>query len=112
MNEFEQRFIMKYFHLKGWGNRRITAELEGTFQGSALSRATVKPWLRKFKSSDLSCLDENRRGRPLTILGPVLKKFLDKYPFASAKVLSRHFDISPPTVKEILHRELGLKRYS
>jgi hypothetical protein len=42
MNEFEQRFIVKYFHLKGWGNRRITAELESTFQGSALSRATVK----------------------------------------------------------------------
>jgi hypothetical protein len=72
----------------------------------------VKWWLRKFNSGDLSCLNENRPGRPLTILGPVLKKFLDKHPFASAKILSRHFDISPPTVKEILHRELGLKKYS
>jgi hypothetical protein len=94
------------------GNRRITAELETRFQGSALSRPTVKPWLLKFKSGDLSCLDENRPGRPLTILGPVLKKVLDKYPFASAKVLSRHFEISSPSVKEILHRELGLKKYS
>jgi hypothetical protein len=42
MNEFEQRSIVKYFHLKGWENRRITAELGNTFQGSALSRATVK----------------------------------------------------------------------
>jgi transposase len=70
MNEFEQRFIVKYFHLKGWENRKITTELEGTFQGSALSRATVKGWLRKFKSGDLSCLDENRPGKPPTILGP------------------------------------------
>jgi hypothetical protein len=61
---------VKYFHLKGWGNRRIAAELESTFQGSALSRATVKRWLRKFKNGDLSCLDENRSGRPLTILVP------------------------------------------
>jgi transposase len=112
MNEFKQRFIVKYFHLKGWGNRMITAELESKFHDSALSRATVKRWLRKFKSSDLSCLDENHPDRPLTILGPILKKFLDKHPFASTKVLSRHLDISPPTVKEILHRELGLETYS
>jgi hypothetical protein len=58
MKEFEQRFIVKYFHLKGRGNRRITAELENTFQGSALSRETVQRWLRKFKSGDLSRLDE------------------------------------------------------
>jgi transposase len=110
MNEFEQRFIVKSFHLKGWGNRRITAEFESTFQGSALSRATTKRWLRKLKSGDLSCLDENRPCRLVTILEPVLRKFLDKYPFASAKVLSRHFGISPPTVKKILHRELGPKK--
>jgi hypothetical protein len=72
----------------------------------------VKRWLREFKSSDLSYLDENSPGRPFTLLGPVLKKFLDKFPFASANLLSRHFDISPPTVKDILHRELGLKKYT
>jgi hypothetical protein len=106
MNKFEQRFIVKYFHLKGWGKRRVIAELESTFQGAALSRVIVKRWLRKLKGGDLSCLDENRPRRPLTILGPVLKKFRDKYPFASAKVLSRHFNISPLTVEEIVHHEL------
>jgi hypothetical protein len=74
--------------------------------------ATVKRWLRKFKSGDRSCLNQNRPDRPLPILRPVPKKFLDRYPFAGAKALSRHFDISLPTVKEILHRELGLKKYS
>jgi transposase len=68
MNEFEQRFIVKYFHLKGWRNSKVTIELESTFQGSALSRATAKRWLRKVKSGDLSCLDENRPGRLLAIL--------------------------------------------
>jgi hypothetical protein len=43
-------------------------------------------------------------------LGPVLKKFLNKHPFANAKEMSGHFNISPPTVKEVLRRELGLKR--
>jgi hypothetical protein len=69
----------------------------------------VKRWLRKFKSGDLSCRDEPRPRRMLTILGPVLKKFLDKCPFASTKGMSRYFSISPPTVKEILRRELELE---
>jgi transposase len=110
MDEFEQRLVVKYFRLKGRGNKRITAELESTFQGCALSRETVKRWLRKFKSGDLSCADLRRPGRPLTILGPVIKKFLKRHPFACTKVMSRHFDISAPTGKDILSRELGLKQ--
>jgi hypothetical protein len=42
MDEFGQRFIVKYFHLKRYKNNKITAELERTFQSSALSRATLK----------------------------------------------------------------------
>jgi Mn-dependent DtxR family transcriptional regulator len=43
-------------------------------------------------------------------MGPVLKSLLEKHPFASAKIMSKHFDISAPTVKEILSRELGLNK--
>jgi hypothetical protein len=39
----------------------------------------------------------------------MLQKFLDRYPFSSARVISRHFRISPLTVKEILRRELERK---
>jgi hypothetical protein len=42
-------------------------------------------------------------------LGPQLEAFLQKYPFASSRVLVQHFLMSVPTVKEILQRELGLK---
>jgi hypothetical protein len=48
----------------------------------------------------------------MAISGLILEKFLDKYPFSSTKVISRHFRISPPTVKEILRREPGLKKVS
>ena len=112
MDEVEQRFVVKYFFIKGWGNKKITAELQTTFQDSALSNSTVKRWIRKFKNGDSSCDDDSRPGRPVTILGPVLQKFLDRYPFSSAKVISRHFRISPSTVKEILRRQLGLKTFS
>jgi predicted GIY-YIG superfamily endonuclease len=45
-------------------------------------------------------------------LGSVLQKFLDRYPFSSARVISRHIRSSPSTLKEILRRELGLKKFS
>jgi transposase len=112
MDEVEQRFVVKYFFLKGWGNKRITAELQTTFHDSALSSSTVKRWIRKFNTGDLSGDDDSRPGRPISILGPVGQKFLDRYPFSSARVISRHFRISPSTVKEILRRELGLQKFS
>jgi hypothetical protein len=84
-------------------------ELESPVHDSGLFRAMVKGWLRKFKSGDLSCSDETRTGRSLTILGPVFKRFPDKHLFACVKVMSRHFDIFRQTLNGILRHELGLK---
>jgi transposase len=112
MDEVEQRFVVKYFFIKGWGNKRITIELQTTFHDSDLSSPTVTRWIKKFKNGDLFCDDDSRPGRPISILGPVLQKFLDRYPFSSIIVISRHFRTSPSTVKEILRRELGLKKFS
>jgi transposase len=86
--------------MKGWGNKTITAELQTTFHNSAISNSTVKRWIRKFKTGDFLRDDDRRPGRPMAILGPVLQKFLDSYPFSSTKVISRHFLVSPSTVKE------------
>jgi transposase len=65
MDEVEQRFVLKYFFLKGWGNKMITAELQTTFGDSAISNSTVKRWIRKFKNGDFSGDDDSRPGRPL-----------------------------------------------
>jgi transposase len=112
MDEVEQRFVVKYFFIKGWGNKRITAKLQTTFHGSVMSISTVKRWTRKFKNGDLFCDDDSRPGWPTSMLGSVLQQFLDRYPFSSAKVLSRHFRISLSTVKEILTRGVGLQKFS
>jgi hypothetical protein len=47
----------------------------------------------------------------MLIIGDSLCKFLAKYPLASAKIMSKHFGVSASTVKEILIRELGLRKY-
>jgi transposase len=112
LHEVEQTFIVKYFLLKEWGNKGTTAELQSALHSSAISNSTVKRWIKKFKTDDLSCDDDPRPGRAIEILGQVLQKFLERYPFASVTARSRHFHISPPTVKEILGRELGLEKFS
>jgi transposase len=112
MNEVEQRFVVKYFFFKGWGNKKITAELQTTFHNSAIFNLTVNRWIRKFNNGDFSSGDDPRPGRPMAIFGPVLQKFLDRCPFSNIKVISSHFRISPPTVKEIMRGELGLKKFS
>jgi hypothetical protein len=112
MDEAEQRFVVKNLFIKVWGNKKITAEIQIAFGGFAVSNSIFKIWIRKFKNGDVSCDDDPRPGRPLAILALVLQKFLDRYPFSSTRVISRHFCLSPPTVKEILGRELGLKKIS
>jgi hypothetical protein len=50
----------------------------------------------------LSRDDDSRLSLPMSILGPILQKFLDRHPFSTARVISRHVRISPSTVKQIL----------
>jgi hypothetical protein len=37
---------------------------------------------------------------------------MQKYPFASARVIAQHFLITVPTIKEILQKELGMRKFS
>jgi hypothetical protein len=60
----------------------------------------------------ISCLDEVRPRGPLSILGPPLEHFLEKLPFATALMIAMHFNVSHSTVKDILSRELGLRKLS
>jgi transposase len=60
MDEVEKRFVVKYFLIKGRGNKKITAELQTIFHDSALSSSTVEREIRKFKNGDLFCDDDSR----------------------------------------------------
>jgi hypothetical protein len=45
-------------------------------------------------------------------LGAVLRQFLDRYPFSSTRLTSRHFHIFSSTLKEIMRQELEPKKFS
>jgi hypothetical protein len=112
MEQHEQRFVIKYFWLKQWGCKAIHHELTSALGGSAYSLSQVKYWTRKFKNGQLDCLDEIRPGRPLSGLGTVLEDFLKQFPFATARIMARHFRLSPTTIKDILDRKLGFHKLS
>jgi hypothetical protein len=51
-------------------------------------------------------------GRPPSTLGPQLRTFLEKVPFASAGVIDQHLHTAIPAIKDTLQRELGMKDFS
>jgi transposase len=112
MDEREQRFVIKLLWLQGLGKKAIHAQLSSRLAGTDLSLSIVQRWLRHFKEGNTSYENAARPRRPTVIIGDILSKFLARYPFASAKVMSRHFGVSSSTVKEVLICELGLRKYA
>jgi transposase len=112
MDRIEQRVMVEYFFLKGDGSKLIHKELVSILQDNVISLSTIKNWLRKFKSGDLSCGDKERPGRPLISMGPALQRFLKKFPFASARIMAGHFSVDRVTIKSILDQEFGLTKFT
>jgi hypothetical protein len=112
MEKEEQRFVVKFLWLKGWGTKRIHEELMNTLGNDSYAVSQIKFWLQKFRNSDLSCKDSPRSGRPLLTLGPQLEVFMQKYPLASARVIAQHFLTTVPMIKDILRNELGMRKFS
>jgi hypothetical protein len=75
------------------------------------SPAAIERWLARFREDDVLCADHSRSGRPVTDISECLHVFLDKFPFASANMMSKHFRIARGTIMEILQRDLGVKSF-
>jgi hypothetical protein len=112
MGKFQPRVIIYSFSLKGWAARKIQKELTDTLGSDVYSQAQTSRWLARFSMVDISCLDQAQPGRLLSILGPSQEHFLEKFPFASARIIAGQFNVSHSTVKDILSQELRLRKFS
>jgi hypothetical protein len=110
MEKSQQWVIISDFALKGRGARKIQKEVTDTFGSDISSRAQISRWLARFSRHDIFCLNQVRPGRPLSILGWPLEHFLEKFPFSSARIMAMHFNVSHSTVKDVVSRELGLRK--
>lgn len=111
MEKHEQRFVVKFYFLKGFGCKKIHRKLGDTLGDSAMSITSVKRWLDRFKNGDFSCQDLERSGRPENDLSESIIVILTEMPFATAKFLAKRLCCSPNTIKKILIENLGYKKY-
>jgi hypothetical protein len=108
MEQSEERFVIRFFFLKGLGAKTIHRELTAVPVSTAYILSQVREWRARFATGGLSCQDEFRDGPAPHVLGKALTAFLEKFPFASVAIIAEHFNQSKSTVKEILQPELGL----
>jgi hypothetical protein len=112
MEKEEQRFVMKFLWVKGWGTKRIHEEVTSTLGDDSYGVSQIKIWLQKSRNGDLFYTDFPPSGRPLLTLGPQLEAFMQNYPFTSARVITQLFIATVPTINDILQRELGMRKFS
>jgi hypothetical protein len=98
--------------MKGLGARRIHTKLSRVLGDDCYGPAAIERWLAGFRERDLSCASHSRSSRPVIDSPECLRAFLDKFPFASANMMSNHFRIVRGVFMEILQRDLGLKKFS
>jgi hypothetical protein len=110
MEKEQQRFVMKFLWLKGWSAKKIHAKPMRTLGDDSQRVSQMKIWLQKFRNGDFSCKDCPLSGRPLFTLGPQREVFMQKHPFASARLIAQHFLTTVPVITNILQRELGMRK--
>jgi hypothetical protein len=112
MDKRQQRFVIMFLWPREYGPRQIRQELLATLGSDADCQDSVQYWVARFQSGDTSCEDISRPGRPLTDLAEPFGLFLQNYPFDSARLLSRHFNVCATTAKDAHVRDLGLKKFT
>jgi hypothetical protein len=112
MEVVEQRIVLKFLFLKGLRYKLAHAEFSSIIGEQVYSLSQMTRWICRFKDGDLSWGDEDRSGRPLSDLPDGICRYLEKFPFTSAKVVAKHFSSSHPTSRRILKTILGLKNFS
>ena len=70
MDEFGDRGIIRYLHLKGLSPKEIHEDMVITLGDDAPSFSTVKKWTAEFKRGRESLEDHPRSGRPPTASTP------------------------------------------
>jgi hypothetical protein len=99
--------VIKFFWMRGLAPNAIYQELRPTLGSTAYSEDWVENWVRRFASGDTSCVD-----LPRADLSEPLRKSLHDFPITTARMMSRQFSARPTTIKEILRRDLGLKKFA
>jgi hypothetical protein len=95
--------------MKGLGAKYIHTKLFRVLGDDCSRPAAIERWLARFHEGDLSSANHFRSGRLVIDISEYLHAALEKFPFVSANMMSKHFRRMHGTVMEILQRHLVIK---
>ncbi|XP_023214135.1 endothelin-converting enzyme 2-like [Centruroides sculpturatus] len=114
MEKVCHRYMIQYFHLKGFSPTNIKTELDSTLGESAPSFTTIKYLVAEFKRSHTSCQDEHRSGRPSEVTMPQMVEKSTKMVLDDSQLKVRELadtvGISKSAVHRILTENLEMKK--
>jgi hypothetical protein len=111
MDSHEQRCAMKFLFLQGKRDKAMNGELHAVLGEAAVSLATVKRWCQRINEGNCSLDDESKRANRMCDFARAISQFLTDEPVLSACIFAKRLATSPHTIKEILARESGMKRF-
>jgi hypothetical protein len=103
--------MMKFLFMDGRKYKAIDTELSRVLKGHAVSVDLCKYWCRKFKAGNFSTDDRVRPGKPPIELSGAIMSLLSDEPFLSARVLAVRLSSTHQTIKRILVRDLGMRKF-
>jgi hypothetical protein len=108
----EETCVVKFLFMQGKRSKAIHEELRGVLGEAAVSLTTIKRWCWRFKDGNLSRDDRFKSGESGTNIWAAISQFLSTDTFFSARALAKRLATSPNTIKEILTRDLGMRKFT
>lgn len=114
LNREHFRAMIFYDFKVGLSESQCVDRLQSAFRDSAPSRATVFRWFGEFKRGRGSVEDEKRSGRPASAVTDenivAVQQMIKEDQRCTYKDIEGALGISSPSVNEILHEKLGVRK--
>jgi hypothetical protein len=101
----QQKWILYVFPI-------LLNKLDSTWDRDGRIRSVIKPLSADHSRFHIHMPSSVKTQRGPLTLGPQVEAFLQKCPVASARIIAKHFLTTSSTVKEILQRELAMRKFS
>lgn len=112
----EKRSVINYLFSKYMGAKEIFDELTQTMANDCPSYSTVKSWVAEFRRGRKSTEDEERCGRPKTVVTPETVDRVHDMIIADRRIglsrIAETLGISVERVHYIVHEELDMNKFS
>lgn len=114
IGNLEIRSYIRIRNLLGISAQDIFKELKSCISDHAPEIRTIYKWIKYFKAGGESLEDQRRSGRPKTAITQanirLLENLVEENPHITYAEIEAETSLHPPTIKEILHESLNMRK--